>query len=173
MSDRNGGSETKGGPVRAESGDSLKVDTPQRVLSLLQAQATLYAELEACAIRQRALIEQDDVKPLLTLLGDRRRITDTLTEVSEKLRPVRKQWDEFRASLTPGERDQVERLLGEVEERVRRLMDQDETDTRLLAAKKQFTARALGAVHAKSQAISAYQVSNDQATRPHSLQEES
>ncbi len=173
MNDREKDRDTASAAARTKARGLLEVDSSQRILSLLRAQATLYEKLEACATGQRALIESDDVKPLLTMLGDRRRITDALTEVSERLRPVRERWDEFRAFFTPTEKDQAEQLIDEAKERMCRLMDQDETDARLLAAKKQFTAKALGAVHARSQAITAYQVSNDQARRSHSLQEES
>jgi len=174
MSDREKDRDTAGDTARAEARGSLEVDSSQRILSLLRAQATLYEKLEVCATGQRTLIEADDVKPLLTMLGDRRRITDALTEVAERLRPVRERWDEFRAVFTPAEKDQAEQLIDEAKERMRRLMEQDETDARLLAAKKQFTGKAVGAVHAQSQAITAYQVSNDdQARRSHSLQEES
>jgi hypothetical protein len=148
-------------------------DTHEHVLSLLRAQAALYEQLDACSAKQRSLIGLDDSKPLLDLLAERKETTDALTRVSDLLGPVRRRWDAVRAAFTPEQKHEAECLLGKVKGCLKRLIERDEVDARMLAAKKQLTAQALGATHSSTQAISAYRDSSGHPERLHTLQEES
>jgi hypothetical protein len=148
-------------------------DTNEHVLSLLRRQAALYEKLDVCSAKQRSLIGLDDSKPLLDLLTERKETTEALTKVADALGPVRERWDTVRATFTPEQKHEAERLLGKVKDCLKRLTERDEVDARMLAAKKQLTARALGATHSSTQAISAYRDSSGHPERLHTLQEES
>jgi hypothetical protein len=148
-------------------------ETNVHVLSLLHTQATLYEKLEDCSARQRSLIGLDDSRPLLDLLAERKAITDALAKVADLLGPVRRRWEMIRDTFTPEQKREAEDLLGSVKGCLKRLMERDEVDARMLAAKKQLTARALGATHSSTQAISAYRDSSGHPERLHTLQEES
>jgi ElaB/YqjD/DUF883 family membrane-anchored ribosome-binding protein len=131
-------------------------DAPQEVLTLLREQIPLYTKLESHASRQRSLITGDDTSSLLSLLADRQRISADLARIASRLEPIRRDWGKYRKRLTPEQRDQAERLLTEIRERLARVIENDEQDARLLAARKQAVAETLRATHSTEQALSAY-----------------
>lgn len=131
-------------------------DSTGAVLELFRAQAELYGRLEACAERQRPLIVEDDATRLMAVIADRRRLTEQLTAIGQRLAPVRAAWTEWCARFSPAERVEADRLVAEAERTLRGLMEADDHDCRLLAAKKETAARALRATQSGSQAMSAY-----------------
>jgi hypothetical protein len=135
------------------------------VLGLLREQAALYAKLERCASRQRPLIAQEDTAPLLSLLAERQRLSMDLAEVNARLEPVRQDWEAIRGRLSYQDRCAVECLLAEIRARLRRLIESDEEDTRLLSARKQATAQGLRATHSMGQALSAYRAPGEPSGR--------
>jgi len=139
--------------------------TPNGILELLRLQAKLHAKLESFADRQRALVTGSDVGPLLSLLADRQKLTDQLVRVGDGLAPVRRDWAAVRERFTPDERAEAEQLLAETQERLKRMIEGDESDARLLSARKQSVARALRATHTTSQAVSAYRSPAGSASR--------
>jgi hypothetical protein len=134
------------------------LDAPDVVLKLLREQAASYDRLEALSNRQRSLVSDDDVGPLLALLVDRQKISDQLTQIAARLAPVRCEWVAFRTSLTPVQRAEADRLLGDAGDRLRRIIEHDEQDARILSGRKQSACNALRTTHSTSQAISAYRV---------------
>jgi len=135
------------------------------ILELLRLQAALYAKLESFAARQRALVTGDDVSPLLALLADRQKLSGQMAELGEVLRPVRRDWQTFRETLGPADRAEAERLLEETEARLKRMIEGDEHDARLLSVRKEVIARTLRATHTTSQAVSAYQAPSERCCR--------
>ncbi len=134
-------------------------EAPEAILSLLRAQNALYGELESLAGRQRSLISADHTGPLLTLLGDRQKISGKLRSIAGRLEPARRDWDAYRERLTPSQRDEAEQLLAETGRRLQRVIERDEEDARLLSARKRTARQSLGATHATGQALAAYRVS--------------
>lgn len=132
------------------------VERPEDVLNLLRRQRTLYTELESLASRQRALITGGDPNPLLVVLADRQKLSVQLTRLSHRLEPVRAAWERYRSQFDTVQRKEAESLLGEITNRLQRVIDRDEEDARLLSARKQGAAEALRASHSMSQAIAAY-----------------
>lgn len=129
---------------------------PEQMLDLLRQQASLFAKLESLAARQRRLVTSEDTRPLLALLADRQRISIELTSIAGHLEPVRRDWPAMRERLTNVERAEAERSLSESRERLQRIMDSDEQDARVLAARKQTVAAALRGAHDTGRAITAY-----------------
>ena len=132
--------------------------TPEEILPLLREQIPLYTKLESYALRQRSLITGDDGNALLSLLANRQRISADLARVASRLEPVRREWARYRGQFTPAQRDEADRLLTEIHKRLKRVIENDEQDARLLAARKQATADTLRATHTIGQAVSAYRV---------------
>ena len=96
-------------------------ETPEEILPLLREQIPLYSKLESYASRQRSLITGDDAGALLSLLADRQRISADLARVASKLDPVRREWARYRGRFTPAQRDEADRLLAEIHERLKRV----------------------------------------------------
>jgi hypothetical protein len=132
------------------------LEDPRNILELLRVQARLYARLESFASRQRTLVTGDDVGPLLSLLADRQRLSEQMAHLGEALKPIRRDWQAYREALAPPDRSEADRLLGETEERLKRMIESDEHDARVLSVRKQAVARTLRATHASGQAVSAY-----------------
>ena len=135
-------------------------ETPEEVLGLLRAQIPLYIKLESHALRQRSLITGDDSRSLLSLLADRQRISADLARLASRLKPVRRDWASYRQGFTPAQREEADRMLAEIHEHLQRVIETDEQDARLLAARKQAVADELRATHSASQAVSAYRTSS-------------
>jgi len=135
------------------------------ILELLRLQAALYAKLESFATRQRTLVTGDDVSPLLALLADRQRLSEQMAKLGEVLKPVRRDWQAVRETLAPADRAEAERLLEETEAHLKRMIEGDEHDARVLSVRKEAIARTLRATHTTSQAVSAYQSPSERCGR--------
>lgn len=131
---------------------------PDHVVRLFREQAELYANLEGFSIRQRTLITGGDSGALLSLLSDRRALSDRLTAIARRLGPVRRNWPAIRANLVPAQRAAIDELLTGTERCLARVTARDSEDARLLSARKAAVAGALRATHTTSEAISAYRV---------------
>lgn len=131
-------------------------ETTLQVLDLFRTQASLYARLETLAARQRQLIVEDDAGRLMAVLAERRRLTESLSAIGRQLAPVREEWAGWSLRFTPPQREEADRLVADAERRLRGLMDADDHDCRLLAAKKETASRALRTAHSGSRAMSAY-----------------
>lgn len=140
-------------------------DSPDDVMHLLREQSSLYTKLESVSVRQRSLVTEDDVGPLLTLLTDRQRLSEQLHRIATRLAPVRREWESYRERFTPKQRSEAGRLLKEAGQRLRQLIDNDEQDARVLSGRKQAVARVLRTTHSTSQAISAYRAPTDRLGR--------
>jgi hypothetical protein len=123
---------------------------------LLGKQVDLYGRIERLSLAQRGCIEGEDTRPLLGLLSDRQRLTVALTDLNAELAPYRARWDQVKATLLDGERSEIERLFAQVRECLRRILDGDESDVRLLAAKRDSTAGRLRGLDAARQTLTAY-----------------
>ena len=98
---------------------------PDGVLRLFREQAELYAKLEDFSIRQRTLITGDDSSALLSLLSDRRALSDRLTTIAHRLGPVRRNWSTIRASLVSAQRAEIDELLSGTEQCLARVTARD------------------------------------------------
>ncbi len=140
-------------------------DSPEDVMHLLREQSSLYTKLESVSLRQRSLVTEDDVGPLLALLTDRQQLSEQLQQIATRLAPVRREWESYRERLTPKQRSEAGRLLDESGQRLRQLIDNDEQDARVLSGRKQAVARVLRTTHSTSQAMSAYRAPTDRSGR--------
>ena len=123
---------------------------------LLARQLALYTRLERLSAAQRDCIQREDTRPLLSLLTERQRLTAALTALSAELTPYRLRWDALKRELAPAPRAEIEGLLREVGVLLRRILDGDEADVRLLASRRDNTAGDLRGLHAAQRTLSAY-----------------
>jgi hypothetical protein len=128
----------------------------EEVLGLLRRQAALFLRLEQFASRQRTLVREDDAAPLLSLLADRQKLSAELTGIARQLAGVRAEWPAFRERLSGDQRAEADVLLRDSSLRLRRVMEGDETDARLLCVRRGAVADDLRVTHAAGEAVSAY-----------------
>lgn len=132
--------------------------TPDVMLAWLEEQSSLFARLESLASKQRTLVAQEDTGPLLALLGERQRLSARLTDLASHLEPIRRNWKTVRERMSGAQQSAAERCLSESRQRLQRIMESDEHDARVLAARKQSVTRALRGAHDTSCAMTAYRV---------------
>lgn len=142
--------------MTTNSGDRAREKAPGDVLALLRDQAALYARLESIAERQRTLVTRDDTTPLLVLLADRQRLSRTLSDVGRQLAPIRGEWSTYREQLDAAQQQEADRLVEEIADRLKRVIEGDERDARLLSARREMTSRALRTMHAGTPVRTAY-----------------
>jgi len=145
----------------------------QAALVLLRRQAHLFGRLESLAAKQGDLVSRDDATPLLALLAERQRLAAELSQIGGRLEPARRNWVATRNALTPLERDEADGLLTQVRERMRRLIDNDERDARVLSARKESVATSLRQTQTIGSAVSAYRPHGGAVSRSNRLDEAS
>jgi len=126
------------------------------LMDLLRRQRDLYVCLRRLADRQRRLVADDDPTALLSLLGDRQRLTRELLEVGRHLSPYRESWPATRASLEPSDCREAERMVAESGALLQRIIEDDEQDARLLSARRTLTATRANGLRSERAALSAY-----------------
>ena len=142
-------------------------------ISLLREEAGLYDNLEELARRQRDYVAADDATRLLTVLVDRRKLSDDLQRIGQHLSPVRRSWEAYRKRLSESQRSEVEGLIGKTANCLKRIMERDEEDVRVLSARKEMVAVGLRATHVSGEALAAYGAPGMDRSRPGSLDEAS
>lgn len=138
---------------------------PDEVLKLLRRQAELYAGLESLSDRQHELVTHDDVGPLLSVLADRKKISEGLEKIVSRLTPVRRQWDAYSTRFTSQQKEAAEEWLAQAGGSLKSVMRRDEEDARVLSGRKQAVGAALSSSHAQGRAVSAYAGSGERVSR--------
>jgi hypothetical protein len=133
-----------------EAEDSLKA------LQLLREQDSICGRMEALASQQRTLLTREDTGPLLDLLADRMRLSEKLAQLASRLDPIRRRWSSYRTLLPSEEKAEADRLLAQTQCRVRRILEDDDHDARILAARRATVVSRLQATYSGGEAVAAY-----------------
>jgi hypothetical protein len=129
---------------------------PRDAIGLLTEQRDLCRQLQHFAERQTSLITGDNPELLLGILADRQQILDRLDDVARRLRPYQKNWPQYRPKLNTVDGAMADRLIGEVNTLLSAILEKDDADARLLAARKDVTARAIADLNHTKKAEAAY-----------------
>ncbi|MHC5109853.1 MAG: hypothetical protein ACYTHJ_08250 [Planctomycetota bacterium] len=141
--------------VRDNTGNPAS-DSPAEILGLLRNQRALYGKLETIASRQRKLITGDEPAALIELLADRKKVATELTALGQRLQPVQREWRRFRGGFDALQRAEAEKILGDIKLSLRRMIESDEQDVKLLSARKQLLAQSLVRTNQTRIALDAY-----------------
>lgn len=139
--------------------------SPDEVLALLREEAQLYAKLQASAQRQRSLVTADNMTPLLALLADRQQLSVDLARIGTRLASTRHNWPDYRKKLTARQLTEADKLVSDIGNRLRAVIESDEEDGRMLAARKQAASKMLRSTHAAGEALAAYRAPTDVRAR--------
>ncbi len=129
---------------------------PDRLLRLLESQRNCYRRLRELSLLQRSLISGDRPELLLNVLGDRQRIVNELAGLNEQLAPFRQDWEGVYESLPAEVRVRAGELLDEINGLLRVILQNDQEDSALLAARKESVRGALAQLDGGRHAQSAY-----------------
>lgn len=128
----------------------------EEVLGLLDKQVTLYGELETLADKQSQLLGEDDATPLLKVLACRQRLTVALQDLAQRMAPFRAEWQRVKEAMNARQRESAESMVLQVNERLRRLIERDERDVRMLAARRRTVGAALDQLKCGQSTVQAY-----------------
>ncbi len=140
-------------------------ESPEAVLALLDEQATLLRRLEVLANRQRELIATDDTRPLISLLGDRRKVMTSLAGVGGRIESARSDWVAYRERFSPHDAERADQLLREIGDRMKKVIESDEEDARLLSLKRKQAVQGIDSAVASQTAVTAYGAAEAQPSR--------
>ena len=117
--------------------------------------------------RQKQLIAESDYSELLAVLGQKQRLLGRLEELNRHQPDLRRRWQDQRESLDGVLRDDCEHLLAETEALLAALLDEEQTSTSELSARRDETQRQLQAISQGSQIHDAYRDQLAPATHRH------
>ena len=142
------------------------------IVALIEQQASLYQRLRRLALRQRDLVRSEDPSQLLSLLAERRKMTDELAESAGHMADVRAKWNELGAELSEPQRDRTEKLLTEIRAVASEIIASDSDDMGLLEVRKRRVGEELNRSPARGAMLTAYGAKAG-AERPDRMDEES
>ena len=126
------------------------------LVTLLEHQRTLYRQLRLLADRQKSLVVQENIQPLLSLLQDRQKLVDGLAGLNARLAPYRDGWTETFNGLDEDTRRQVMEMLEEANATLGSILQGDNRDSATLIARKNHTADRLSVMDTAARAGAAY-----------------
>lgn len=126
------------------------------LVMLLEQQRATYRRLRQLAERQRVLVVQDDMQPLLALLGERQTLVDALMRVHGQLAPYRADWPATMQSLDEPTRKRVTEMLEEANEALSGILQRDNRDSATLTTRRQETSERITTLGQTARATAAY-----------------
>lgn len=136
--------------------ETLNVPRTQDLIEMLEAQRRLFAQLRTLADRQKALVVQDDARPLMNLLAQRQRLVDELVTINARLAPYRNQWTAVYSGLAEPTRRHVTELLEESNAALNTILRSDGQDSATLQARREVLVHRMGRMEQTGRAASAY-----------------
>ena len=106
------------------------------VLVALQQQVDGYRKLARLAEAQRRHVQGGATQALLDVLQQRQAVLDAIVSADRVVGPAKRAWAEFRASLTAGDRQAAERMLGETRRLLEQITASDRDDAVVLQQRK-------------------------------------
>lgn len=129
---------------------------PNRLTALLRKQRDLYLRLRDLSDKQRTMISGDRPEQLITILRDRQNLVTSLAQLNEQMGPYRRNWDSAYSALPAEQRTEASELLQEINGLLRVILQTDQEDSALLAARKQAVANSLSEISGGQTANAAY-----------------
>jgi len=127
------------------------------VIDALHGQVDCYRRLSKLAELQHEHVQQERTESLLEVLTLRQQVLDQLAALERVVAPVKRQWNEYLATLAPAACEEAERLLAETRRLLEAITAADCNDVLVLQQRKLNIGRQI------SQAASARQVNRTYA----------
>lgn len=129
---------------------------PEGLVSLVGEQIGLYQRLEELSLRQHELVESEDTDALLSVLTERQRLIEDITNVASRMTPYRARWDDHVGRLAEGEREALRRGLDDLASMMARIADRDEHDRRTMEDRRQRVQTQISGVKRGGAAVRSY-----------------
>lgn len=149
----------------ANGGDSQDRVDAEQVLALLEHQRDEYRMLKSLADRQRVLVKSSEPERLLSILAERRRHVERLTDINEQVKQLRLRWSGIYATMAEAQRREADGLIREVQTTLADILAGDEQDAKLLSARMAGARLESAALAESKRAYAAYGHATAQAAR--------
>ena len=106
------------------------------VIHALSEQLVCYRRLAKLAQIQHEHVRQRRIEPLLDLLKKRQEVLDLLAGFEIVVGPARRQWADYLATLTEGDRHRAETMLAETRSLLQEITLADKDDAMVLQTQK-------------------------------------
>ena len=127
-----------------------------RLVELLRHEKSLYAKFMELSRRQLGVIEQGDVSELLSLLGRKQELLEQMGGVEQELAPAKRNWGQFRTTLSREQRPTVQTLIDEVRGVLKDLIALEKKGEESLQAQRRQTLEQIKQTERGSQLGKAY-----------------
>ncbi len=91
-------------------------NTGTELLFLLRQQRYLYHQLKILADRQNQLVGTNSPELVLEVVTGRRKLTEKLRELDNKLRPIKANWQKLSSRIEPEYKAQAHKMASQVQE---------------------------------------------------------
>lgn len=129
---------------------------PERLIRLLSEQRAMYLRLQELSRLQRGMIAGERPELLLNILRDRQKLVTALADINQQLTPFRQDWEGVYSQLPEDVRTQAGELLTQINDMLTVILDTDQQDGALLAARRQSVADSLNSLAGGQAANAAY-----------------
>ncbi len=135
-------------------------DTPSQqadaLLKLLTEQHDFYSQLHDLSGQQARCIRDGSTEQLLALLSQRQTVIDSITRSNTQVAPYRENWPSLRDVVDAAQRDEVHKVLDDIEQLLNQVVEQDERDRAELKGVQAQIGTQMGNVNRAGQAMQAY-----------------
>jgi hypothetical protein len=106
------------------------------IILALESQVSWYTKLAKLAEQQHQCVQKGETDELLSVLQRRQEVLDQIAALEKAIGPVKKQWSDYLATLSPDNRVKAETLLGETRRLLEQITTADRNDTIVLQQRK-------------------------------------
>lgn len=118
----------------------------QQFQQQLTEQLQLYQSLLALTQQQGEIVASEDADALLSLLNDRQRLIDRLTEINQHMAQHKERWAGEHGSLPPAQQQVIRSLVDQVQNLLEQIVTLDDHDRKQMMDRRDQVARQLGNV---------------------------
>lgn len=125
--------------------------TNDPIILALEQQLECYRRLAKLAEIQHQHVQQDQTEALLGVLQDRQAVLEQIAGHERVIGPVKQQWAQYVAKVTPQVRSAAEALVAETRRLLEAITESDKNDALVLQQRKLNLGRQLGHAAAAKQ----------------------
>jgi len=134
----------------------VQPDWATGLIDLLDQQRSIYQQLFDLSACQSQLVSAGDAEPLLSLLAQRQRLIDDLTQLNNHIEPYKQNWPALWARLDGRTQAGIQSLIDQVQALLDQILARDEQDRLALSAQRDHTGSQLKQVRTGTAANRAY-----------------
>ena len=113
--------------------EKIDQNIADNLIDMLIRQQKLYGQLQELSQKQSSLVDGNDPETLLKILAARQRVLDQLTVIDREMEPIRADWQAIYDRLAPQQRQEVRRLVSQIQEILGEVLARDARDTEELS----------------------------------------